>query len=72
MSKAIKQSKLYRLNVGSYTQEKAAGYYDLYSDTVGRLIKEFIQTLVPEEDQRPQRRGKIQEEIINIGGDKEE
>lgn len=46
----MKQSKLYRMNVGSATQEKSAGYYDLYSDTVGSLISEFVQTLTPVEE----------------------
>ncbi len=61
MSKVIKQSKLYRLNVGSYTQEKASGYYDLYSDTVGGLMAEFVKNVCPVEEIRDGRRGKIEE-----------
>ena len=38
MVKAIKQCRLFKLNVGPYTQEKAGGYYDLYSDTISGLI----------------------------------
>ena len=57
MSKAIKQSRLYRLNVGSYTQDKAAGYYDLYSDTVGGLIREFVEEI-----------GEVGGEVAEVGG----
>jgi hypothetical protein len=30
MSKTIKKSLLYKFNIGPYTNEKAAGYYDTY------------------------------------------
>lgn len=61
------------MNVGSYTQEKAAGYYDFYSDSVGGLICEFVKTIAPVEvEEKPGRRGKIEEEIIETGQNKEE
>lgn len=47
MSKVIKNSKLYRLNVGAHSEEKSSGYYDLYSNTVGNLMSEFIQNINP-------------------------
>jgi hypothetical protein len=32
MAKLIKNSRLYKLNIGPYTNEKAGGYYDAYSE----------------------------------------
>lgn len=75
MSKIIKNSKLYRLNVGSYSQEKAAGYFDLYSDTVGGIINQFVKNYIVEqegEQMEGRRRGKIEEEVIDVGLNKEE
>lgn len=42
MAKLIKRSKLYRLNIGPYAGDKAAGYYDTYSETMHHLSAIFI------------------------------
>jgi len=42
MSKIIKNSKLYKFNVGPYTNEKAGGYYDNYSETMSKIVSAFI------------------------------
>lgn len=47
MSKIIKNSTLYKLNIGPYTQEKASGYYTLFSREIGELIRNFMLNLKP-------------------------
>ena len=42
MAKLIKKSKLYRLNIGPYTGEKASGYYDSYAETMHAITASFI------------------------------
>ena len=42
MAKLIKKSKLYRLNIGPYTGEKASGYYDYYAEMMHSITADFI------------------------------
>ena len=42
MSKLIKSSKLYKINVGPYTGEKASGYYDSYAEMMHKITGDFI------------------------------
>ena len=42
MSKLIKRSKLYKLNIGPYTGDKASGYYDSYSEMMHKITADFI------------------------------
>lgn len=42
MAKLIKNSRLHRYNVGPYTNEKAGGYYDAYSETMAGITVNFI------------------------------
>ena len=72
MCKAIKDSKLYKLNVGARTEEKAAGYYDMYNNTIGGLMSEFINELQPPEAIGRGNRGRIMEEVLNLDANKEE
>lgn len=43
MSKVIKNSLLYKFNIGHYTNEKGAGYYDWYYEEVSEKIIKFIE-----------------------------
>ena len=42
MAKVIRNSKLYRFNIGPYTNEKAGGYYDAYSEELQSIVAGFI------------------------------
>ena len=42
MSKVIKNSLLYKLNIGPYTTEKAGGYYDNYAEELQKIVAGYI------------------------------
>ena len=42
MSKVIKNSLLYKLNIGPYTNEKAGGYYDSYAEELQKIVAGYI------------------------------
>jgi dienelactone hydrolase len=60
MAKLIKKSKLYRLNVGPYTGEKAGGYYDSYAEIMHVITAGFIRD-----------NSEIKEEICNISSNRD-
>lgn len=78
MAKIIKKAKMFKLNIGPYTNEKAGGYYDAYSEAMMNIVAEFAkenkrsfeepETEVSENRQR----GKIVEEHIEISVNEEE
>ena len=43
MAKTIKNSTLYKFNIGPYTTEKTAGYYDRYYEEVCDKIVDFVE-----------------------------
>lgn len=65
MAKTISSATLYRYNIGPYTNEKAGGYYDMYSEALANNIASFISQLnsyaaKPEANHQPNKqRGKI-------------
>jgi hypothetical protein len=42
MAKMIKNAKMFKLNIGPYTNEKAGGYYDSYGETMMSIVAEFV------------------------------
>ena len=42
MAKLIKSSRLYKLSIGPYTNQKAGGYYDAYSESIQGLVADFL------------------------------
>lgn len=38
MSKTIKNSTLYRFNIGAYSDDKAGGYYNRYCKSISNIV----------------------------------
>ena len=68
MSKVIKNSLLYRFNVGVYKDEKAGGYYDRYSKAMSERICQFMAKSINIEiniqKESGSNRGKVTEVVI--------